>query len=143
MPNAPNQKPVPLPDDRIQDAIADDNTPDINAKKIYDGYPKLASLMGRYPETRIFRQFGELNLLNLLHLQAELQDLEHQLQEIREEDDFAKSEDLIRSSYVTDFRLMRDWRESGDSLQYDLLVGIGEKLREYSIPPLVGPICLC
>lgn len=95
-----------------------------------DGYPKLARLMASYPETAIFRRFGELNMINILRLQAELQDMECQLQEIRNED--AQSNDPIRQSYVKDFRLMRDWIENGDSLQHELLVSIGEKLREYS-----------
>ncbi|KAL6718891.1 hypothetical protein ACLMJK_003126 [Lecanora helva] len=95
------------------------------------GYAKLASHMNRYSETAIFRRFRELNIINLLRLQAELQDMEHQLQDIRNED--AQSGDAVRSSYATDFRLMRDWKETGDSLQYDLLVAIGEKLQQYSI----------
>ena len=57
--------------------------------------------------------------------------MEHQLQEIRNED--AQSGDSIRSSYPTDFRLVRDWKETGDSLQYDLLASIGEKPQQYSI----------
>ena len=31
---------------------------------------------------------------------------------------------------------MRDWKGNGDSLQYDLLLDIGTKLREYSLPTL-------
>ena len=95
------------------------------------GYPKLARLMGHSPETAIFRRFKELNLINLLRLQAELQDMEHQLQGIRDDD--AQSSDQVRASYATDFRLMRDWKETGDSLQYDLLVSIGDKVQEYSL----------
>ena len=95
------------------------------------GYPKLARLMGHSPETAIFRRFKELNLINLLRLQAELQDMEHQLQGIRDDD--AQSSDQVRACYATDFRLMRDWKETGDSLQYDLLVSIGDKVQEYSL----------
>lgn len=97
-----------------------------------DGYPKLAELMALHPDAAIVRRFGELNMINILRLQAELQDMEHQLQEIRNED--ASSHDQAREAYVTDFRLMRDWREDGDSLQYDLLLEIGDKLKEYSMP---------
>ena len=95
------------------------------------GYPKLARLMMQSPETAIFRRFKDLNMMNLLRLQAELHDMERQLQEIREED--AQSRDPFRSSYATDFRLMRDCKETGDSLQYELLLTIGEKIQEYSI----------
>ena len=102
-------------------------------KQRSDGYPKLARLMSLHAETAIFRRFTELNMINLLRLQAELHDMEHQLQEIRSED--AQSGDPVRMSYSTDFRSMRDWKEVGDSLQHDLLVSIGDKLQQYSLTP--------
>jgi len=46
-----------------------------------EGYSKLASLMGAYPETLIFRRFGAISAQNLLYLQAELVHLEQTLQE--------------------------------------------------------------
>ena len=98
------------------------------------GYPKLAKLMSDASETAIFRSFKELNMMNLLRLQAELHDMEHQLQVIRDED--AQSGDPVRVSYALDFRSMRDWKETGDSLQYDLLESIGAKLEQYSLDPL-------
>lgn len=104
-----------------------DNVP---AKTVTDGYEKLAELMSLKPETAIFRRFQTLIVTNLLRLQAELQDMEHELAEIRSDD--AQSQDAIRKGYRYDFRSMRDWKETGDSLQYDLLVAIGEKLAEYS-----------
>lgn len=94
------------------------------------GYPKLALHMSRFPESAVFRRFKELNMITLLRLQAELHDMEHQFQEVREED--SESGNLVRAMYTADFRLMRDWKESGDSLQYDLLVSIGDKLKQYS-----------
>ena len=97
------------------------------------GYPKLARLMSYASETAIFRSFKDLNMMNLLRLQAELHDMEHQLQDIRDED--GQSGDSVRESYAMDFRAMRDWKESGDSLQYDLLEAIGNKLGQYSLDP--------
>ena len=99
-----------------------------------NGYPKLAQLMALHPEAAIVRRFGELNMINVLRLQAELQDMEHQLQEVRNEDE--RSLDKVRESYVKDFRLMRDWSEDGDSLQHDLLLKISDKLKDYSMVPL-------
>ncbi|KAL2011660.1 hypothetical protein VTN00DRAFT_4378 [Thermoascus crustaceus] len=116
---------------QIKDRDNGQGEPAATEKPSDDGYPKLARLMASYPETAIFRRFGELNMINILRLQAELQDMECQLQEIRNED--AQSNDPIRQSYVKDFRLMRDWVENGDSLQHELLVSIGEKLREYNL----------
>jgi hypothetical protein len=43
------------------------------------GYPKLAALMGSQPTTMIFRRFNNVAILNILRLQAELQDMERSL----------------------------------------------------------------
>ncbi|OAQ60275.2 hypothetical protein VFPPC_10699 [Pochonia chlamydosporia 170] len=104
--------------------------PPENDNEARDGYPTLAKLMGSYPDTAIFRRFTELNLLNLLRLQAEIQEMEHELQQIRVED--AESHDQIRRTYSKDFRSMRDNEEDGDSEQLDLLIRIGGKLQEYN-----------
>jgi hypothetical protein len=94
-----------------------------------DGYPSLAGLMHSSSDIAIFRRFGELNMLHLLRLQAELQHMEFELQKIREED--AMSNDPIRECYAKDFAAMRDNEEIGDSEQYEQLVKIGTKLQEY------------
>ncbi|KAH9862706.1 hypothetical protein J1614_010799 [Plenodomus biglobosus] len=87
--------------------------------------------MHKHPDNAILRRFGELNLLNLLRLQADLQDIENELLQIREED--LLSEDPVRICYSKDFRVMRDnERVGGDSEQYDLLIKIGNKLQEYN-----------
>lgn len=41
------------------------------------GYHTLASLMGRDGEYAVFRKFSSLNMLNLMSMQAELVQLEH------------------------------------------------------------------
>jgi hypothetical protein len=51
-----------------------------------EGYTKLATLMGAYPEVAIVRRFASLNMQNVLYLQAELVHLESRLREIEEED---------------------------------------------------------
>jgi hypothetical protein len=116
--------------------IADGNEEegDQNATPKVTGYPKLARMMSMSSETAILRRFGRLNMLNLLRLQAELHSLEHELQEIMEED--AASQDTIRVDYVNDFQLMRDFVEAGDSLYHDKLGEIGRKIEEYSKPLL-------
>ncbi|KAF2229072.1 hypothetical protein EV356DRAFT_456550 [Viridothelium virens] len=101
-----------------------------NEKLAPVGYPKLARMMSFSSETTIFRRFRELHMLNLLRLQAELHDMEHELQEIRRED--AESNDPVRMDYAQDFHLMRDSADTNDSLQYDLLNRIGQKLKDYA-----------
>lgn len=111
-------------------AIKDQQNDNVLPKRRTDGYERLAQLMSRTLETAIFRRFRALSITNLLRLQAELHDMEHELAEVRSDD--AQSGDAVRKGYIYDFRSMRDWKETGDSLQYDLLVAIGEKLSEYS-----------
>ena len=96
------------------------------------GYPALAELMGSEPELAIFRTFKALNMLNLLRLQAEIQDLEQQLRAVREED--AGDTATNRPLYEKDFRQMRRApnHDGGDSEQYSILETIGLKLIEYS-----------
>ena len=98
-----------------------------------NGYAKLARFIARFPETAIFRKFGLLNMINLLRLQAELHDLEQQLEDVWAED--RDSDDPIRCLYSVNFRVLRQYAEDGDSTQYDLLVEIGKKLDTYSIRP--------
>jgi hypothetical protein len=95
-----------------------------------EGYPRLADMMERSTETAIFRRFGALNALNLLRLQAELHDLEHELEEVIKED--FRSKDSIRAGYSTDFKLVARWAQDGDSIYHETLVKIGEKLEQYS-----------
>ncbi|KAK5442569.1 hypothetical protein LTS15_010993 [Exophiala xenobiotica] len=92
--------------------------------------------MGVQPSTAIVRKFNGLNILNILRLQAELQDLESKLSDIRAEDADAQgpdANDLDRPRYVKDFQLMRSWKQqSGDSEQYDTILEIGQTLQEYN-----------
>ena len=108
-----------------QEAFDDDQEP------LY-GYPKLARLMAASPELAMFRQFRELQMMNLLWLQAKLQELEKEYHDVRAED--ATSGDQTRINLANDFRQMRDVAESeyGESEQYDLLEKIQATLKEYS-----------
>lgn len=47
-----------------------------------DGYAKVANLMSTYDEFAILRGFKALNLQNLLYLQAEIINLEHDLNKL-------------------------------------------------------------
>ena len=95
------------------------------------GYPALAELMARYPEVALFRTFRERNILNLLRLQADIQDVEQQLEAIQDED--ARDYSSDRCLFEKDFMKMRECKKrGGDSLQHELLENMGRKLSEYS-----------
>lgn len=95
-----------------------------------EGYPELASIMGRYFEMGILRRFGTLNALNLLYLQAELIELESELQEIAGKD--VKSDIPFRSDFAHDWVLLSKPIGNGDEKQWQKVLQIRAKLKEYS-----------
>lgn len=94
------------------------------------GYQKLASLMGNYHETAIFRRFDSLSMLNILSLQAELIVLQNELQEICSEDE--SPDDPAANAFAVNFFALRQSEGRSNDEQYQIFVKIREKLREYS-----------
>ena len=97
------------------------------------GYPKLATLMGEFPEVAIFRRFGTLTMLNLMRLQAELVEIEEKLRIKQLQDDFAS---LDTEKYSTIFSTLNKSKASkeGDKdhpNQMALLELSRTKLTEY------------
>ncbi|KAH7354350.1 hypothetical protein B0T11DRAFT_288484 [Plectosphaerella cucumerina] len=94
-----------------------------------DGYWKLAQFMARSPDHAIFREFNALTILNLLRLQAELQELEDEVRDVVESDRDSEEGDQIK--YWRSFSHMKDMAETSDSTRLKLLVNIGDKLEKY------------
>lgn len=94
------------------------------------GYQKLASLMGNYHETAIFRRFDSLSMLNVLSLQAELLALQDELGDICFEDE--SSDDPAANAFAVNFFALRESEGGINDEQYQILIKIREKLREYS-----------
>ena len=100
-----------------------------------EGYARLASLMGAYPEVAIFRRFGALNAQNLLYLQAKLVALENDLRACAFED--ARSDNPDRATYSTDWYTLSQSKDEnggpeGSGKQWRVVLRIREKLKEYS-----------
>lgn len=102
------------------------------------GHPKLASLMGLIPEIAVFRRFGFLNKLNLLHMQAELKYLEDKLIKIQQRDSRSLG---IENRYARDSYWLRE-SDGGDNRQSELLLDIRIKLEKYSMYDLLLPFFL-
>ena len=97
------------------------------------GYADLASMMGRYPDTGILRRFGTLNMQNLLYLQAELIKLESELHELAKTDsDQGKSGNRVRGWYSKDWISLSNYYGSTDETQWQKVLQIRRKLKEYS-----------
>ena len=100
-----------------------------------EGYAKLASLMGSYPEATILRRFGALSAQNLLYLQAELVHLERELVECSSLNE--RSDDPERVAFSKDWFSLAHF-DGGNHKQWQVMLHIRAKLKEYgtSLPHL-------
>ncbi|KAI0384840.1 hypothetical protein F5Y04DRAFT_293134 [Hypomontagnella monticulosa] len=93
------------------------------------GYPKLARLMADSPEAAVFRQFRQLQMINLLRLQATLQGLENEYRDIRAKD----ARNLSQFNLVDSFHLVRESaKRDGESEHNDVLIKIEKYLKRYN-----------
>ncbi|KAK0737376.1 hypothetical protein B0T21DRAFT_410829 [Apiosordaria backusii] len=107
------------------------NTP---ALRRPEGYDRLARMMGSLPEMAMFRRFGVLSAEDLLYRQAELQELEAALRRFQKEDKQSGHQD--REDYALDWDALQrsgadDAAEGNDSAQWDTILEIREKLKDY------------
>lgn len=88
-----------------------------------EGYTKLATLMGAYPEVAIVRRFARLNAQNILYLQAELVHLESRLNELEDQD--KDSSDPDRTDCALDWFALRYCDEPKYPLSVDICQDLG------------------
>lgn len=93
-----------------------------------EGYAKLASLMGAHPEVLFLRRFGALGAQNLLYLQAELVQLEHEFRECSRENE--RSNDRDRANFSKEWFTLAH-ANGGHERQWDIMLQIRKKLKEY------------
>jgi hypothetical protein len=98
-----------------------------------EGYPKLAALQGSYPQLGIYRRFATLNARNLLYLQAELVDLETNLDEYTKEDCW--SEDPRKRLHNKNWYFLSRRNDGVLDSQWHTMLCVREKLKEYSKKP--------
>jgi len=101
-----------------------------------EGYAKVAQLMGTHPEFAIFRRFRDLNMQDMLYLQAEITHLEEDLRRIASKD----VEHGNRKNHPYDWWSMSHGQGEGDTKQWEKVLEIREKLEKYSTL-LVMPVC--
>ena len=93
-----------------------------------EGYPQISQLMLQHTELAIFRKFGDLNMLNLLHMQGEIMHLEEKYHKLSKAD----KEGSSRAHRSRDWWSLTQLDDAGKREQWDTLCKIREKLREYS-----------
>lgn len=96
-----------------------------------NGYSRLANLVGQYPGMAILRRFSRLNAQNLLYMQAELAQMEYELEIVAAEDSQSENPDV--HSYQTYVHNMKK-AQGSDSLQWQMVLEMRERLKEYSMP---------
>ena len=95
-----------------------------------NGYARMADMVGQYPETAIFSRFARLNAKNLLYMQAELVQMEYELDTVAFED--SQGDDPNRRSFQAYVYNMKKAR-GPDSLQWRMVLEIRQRLKEYSM----------
>jgi hypothetical protein len=94
-----------------------------------EGYAQTAASMHQNSEIAIFRSFGTLSVQNLLYLQAELVELEHDLAQLVEQD--KRSGHPNRQHYAKDWWYLSHSEQDGDAAQWQKVLEIRAKLKEY------------
>jgi hypothetical protein len=106
-------------------------------------YSALSRLMSDHPEALIIRSFSELQIRSLLYYQAELAELEAELEEIERED--CASSDVVRKNLSSHWKSLTATGSSsltlgdeaasqdvGSRQQWKLVLRIRDALKEYS-----------
>ncbi|OJD39989.1 uncharacterized protein BKCO1_200057 [Diplodia corticola] len=92
-----------------------------------EGYPSISLEMSVYPELGVFRRFGKLNAQSLLYMQAEIQKMEKELNEIQVMNCYGSQEQKWS---------LRNWSWLGaaddSSREVQLINGIRDRLKEYN-----------
>lgn len=100
--------------------------------RVMEGHARLATLMGAYPETAIYKGFGALNAQNLLYYQAELLHLEEQFHNQLTEDR-RRSEDVDRKLFTKDWRTLSECcGDDGRPGTWQTFLKLRHCLRNYS-----------
>ncbi|KAK8008770.1 hypothetical protein PG991_011321 [Apiospora marii] len=94
------------------------------------GYAKIASFMGEQPEAAMVRRFADINLQNILYLQAEIVGLEKELRRIEADND--AHEDIHLDWYsLAHTEVTADGGEEAKK-QWEKFTMLRNRLKEYS-----------
>jgi hypothetical protein len=95
-----------------------------------DGYDKLAAFIGDSPEMSIYRRFSRLGAKNILYLQAELVNLEAELEEIIRDDKDSGDEEKEPFPYSV-WHLKHSFQDQNRNAQWLKVLEIRQTLKEY------------
>jgi len=99
------------------------------------GYPGLSRVLAHADGLGMFKRFADLNMRNLLYMQAELMSLEDEL-EVMTLNDHNEPVGTTRSFYVRSAHRLRassQCTDPKDRQQWDKILEIRVRLKEYSM----------
>lgn len=96
-----------------------------------DGYAKIASFMGQHPESALVLRFSDINLQNILYLQAEIYGLRADLRALESDNQASSSEEL--KQFSLDWSTLAQTNVDGaPNLQWQKVKELRGLLKEYS-----------
>ena len=99
-----------------------------------EGYAKIAAFMGEHPEFAMALRFSDINLLNILYLQAEIYGLLEDLRFIEKQNRSSASEDV--KQFSLDWYTLANTLENGrKNKQWEKIEQLRPLLKEYSMLP--------
>lgn len=98
-----------------------------------EGYAKIASFMGKHPESAQVLCFSDINLQNILYLQAEIYGLREDLRNIEAQSQTSSSETF--KSFALDWYTLSSTpdNDGGMNRQWQKVLQLRKLLKEYSI----------
>lgn len=97
-----------------------------------DDYPGLSTLMSTHPDLMIFRAFERLNMRNLLYYQAEIANVEAELDQITLIDRACL--ESPRKDYAADWAALQlSNSDEADGIQWQLILKARGLLEKYSM----------
>ena len=96
-----------------------------------EGYAKLAFFMGQHPESALVQRFSDINMQNILYLQAEIHGLREDLRTIEAQSRISPSQDF--QSFSLDWYTLAETLENDKTNQQWLKIKqLRTLLRDYS-----------
>lgn len=99
-----------------------------------EGYKKIAEFMGQHPESALILRFSDINLQNILYLQAEIYGLREDLRTIEVQNQTSSSEDMKNFS-LDWYTLAHTQDNDGMNQQWQKFGQLRKLLKEYSKQP--------
>ena len=96
-----------------------------------DGYARMGAFMGKHPESALVQRFSDINMQNILYLQAEIYGLRRDLRTTEARNQASSSEEL--RNFSLDWCTLAETLENDEiNEQWQKMLQLRSLLRQYS-----------